>query len=261
MTLGLSCMNHPHAGAFPIDHPHTLATLPLVPGNAALNLAAGRPRAAQLSAAALQTERARLAMAEQASPIMDLRERLMQRHPFVLDRLRSCMYCRTELTRTVIRVMDVTFQTFEFALCKLCLNALAAFGPTRTIAHRNAPMAEPMDFAIVLRELERSLGARRRKAVQARKKRVAALPEAEADVINVNEPVLRLLRRSVLDHPQLRALMTEDGDADAVYHLNFHMARPASQQAERTALLTLAEKLNRRVRRDTHTDTTHGERS
>ncbi len=238
MTRGLSCMNHPHAGAFPLDHHQTLATMPLSPGAAA---AASSSRARD-ARANLNTTRAQRQMARQASPVMDMKERLMSRHPLVLDATRPCMYCRQFLTRSLIRVVDVLLQTAEMALCDACLGALRAYGPTQTIGYRGARAAEPIALEVVLRELERTSGQRRRRKQQQRRGRKHAGGGggddqnaqflAKARATTDGDELLRLVR----EHPHFTALLSNDGEANAAYYLY-------GQHGQISALRDIAEKL------------------
>ncbi len=259
MSHGLSCMNHGHSGAFPMEHHHTLATLPLVPG---MHNYASLQRATPASA--LLTQRAQRSVAEQASPVMDIRERLLRRHPFVLDTAVPCMYCRSYLTRTVIRVIDFEFQTVEMALCKVCMGALHSFAPTLTIGHHNGKMAEPMAIGVVLKELEHSAGSRRRKQAKLyAKKRLKAVADAVQGVPSLEQATaaadsipavnmelsLRDLRRAVTQHPLFGSVFP-GLDADRVEQIRSTLqSTPTAATAfelykQRTALLELAAKLN-----------------
>ncbi len=255
MSRGLSCMNHPHAGAFPLDHHQTLATLPLLPPQRTVAAAAAR---APMSA--LQTQRAQLQMAKQASPVMDLRERLMERHPHVLDGVVHCMYCNQYLTRSVIRLVDVLFQTVEMALCDVCLGVLRSFGSTQAIGHRGAHAMAPMDMGIVLRELGKAAGTRRqrrrRQMLQARAAAAAAAAATPATTPSVDEAflalvagcgtVVRRLARLVRAHPHFQTLLQTDSEAHDAYYLNVGGRMPAAERVQLATLRQLADKLARR---------------
>lgn len=242
MTRGLSCMNHPHAGAHPPDHPQTLATLPLAP-----HVAASRARDARTSS--LLTARAQRQMQKQASPVMDLRERIAARHPLVLDGIRPCMYCQQFLTRSVIRVVDALLQTAEVALCDACLAALRSFGPTQTIGYRGARAAEPLALDVVLRELERIAGQRRRRRLRAAQAQDAAVDDGvdHAFLARIMASSPERVARLVRNHPGLGTLLANDPDANADYYLRAGGAAvPAVQRDDQLAALRgIAEKLAR----------------
>jgi hypothetical protein len=210
---------------------------------------------------ALQTQRAQLQMARQASPVMDLRERLMERHPHVLDGVMPCMYCNEYLTRSVIRVIDVLFQTVEMALCDVCLGVLRTFGSTQAIGHRGARAMAPMDMGIVLRELGKAAGTRRqRRRRQMLQARLATTPATTPAGPSVDEAFLTLvagsgtpisvrrLARLVRAHPHFQMLLQTDSEAHDSYYLNVGGPMPAaSERVQLATLRQLADKLARRV--------------
>jgi len=219
ITHGLSCMNHPHAAAFRLDHPHMQATLPLDPNTTSnIDHTADSDREGQ------------------ANPAVDLMERLRRRHPLILDHPVPCAFCHCYLTRTVVREIDAVFCVRERALCRVCLGALRHHIPIAQIGHAAAPMLGLLDAEILQRELDRASVLRRRR----RQKQVLDAADGPAMMmIPYDRLGLRDLFRAVKSHPLFRQLLVEDPDADATFHLHVSSA-PAREEA----LKILARKLN-----------------
>jgi hypothetical protein len=123
--------------------------------------------------------------------------------------------------------------TVEMALCDACLAPLRVFGPTQNIGYRGARASEPIALAVVLRELERAAGRRRRQR-KATMHRVAQSPLDEAFMERITsasrtEEVARLVR----NHPALPGLLASNAEANSAYYLHGGGGTVAAQHAER----------------------------